>query len=171
MPCLDGLTNIFFQSFDLTVDYTPLFIFAQEHMKTLLLSGFLYLVALACLGQTTKHMEHTAKLKEKITLACKLTDKDQIKRMQELHQTLFKKIDKTIEGSTSYELVFKNPDSTLSKNLFDFIQFERLCCPWLKFQLTYQSGEGPVSLKMGNSVETKEMVYLVMELDKLPKSR
>ncbi|WP_215241142.1 tetraspanin family protein [Dyadobacter helix] len=140
-------------------------------MKTIPLSGLLWLITLACLGQTVKEMEHTAKLKEKIALACKLTDKDQIKRMQQLHQTLFKKIDKTIEEPTSYELVFDNADSTLSKDLFDFIQFERLCCPWLNFQLTYQPGEGPVSLKMGNSVETKEMVYLVMELDKLPKPR
>ncbi|WP_082214145.1 hypothetical protein [Dyadobacter psychrophilus] len=138
-------------------------------MKTIPLSGLLWLITLACLGQTVKEMEHTAKLKEKIALACKLTDKDQIKRMQQLHQTLFKKIDKTIEEPTSYELFFDNADSTLSKDLFDFIQFERLCCPWLNFQLTYQPGEGPVSLKMGNSVETKEMVYLVMELDKLPK--
>lgn len=140
-------------------------------MKILLLGGFFWLMAITCFGQTTKDMEHTAKLKEKIALACKLTDKDQIKRMQQLHQTLFKKIDKTIENATSYELVFQHPDSTLSKDLFDFIQFERLCCPWLNFQLTYQPGEGPVSLKIGNSVETKEMVYLVMELDKLSKPR
>jgi hypothetical protein len=140
-------------------------------MKTLILSGFLGLVSLTCFGQTAREMEHTANLKEKIALACKLTDKDQIKRMQQLHQTLFKKIDKIVESPISYELVFEQPDSTLSKDLFDFIQFERLCCPWLNFQLTHEPGEGPISLKMGNSVETKEMVYLVMELDKLPKSR
>jgi hypothetical protein len=140
-------------------------------MKTTLFTGLLWLIVLTCLGQTAKQMEHTANLKQKIALACKLTDKDQIKRMQQLHQTLFKKIDKTIEGPTSYELVFEHPDSTLSRDLFDFIQFERLCCPWLNFQLTYQPGEGPVSLKMGDSTETKEMVYLVMELDKLAKPR
>ncbi|WP_293870513.1 hypothetical protein [Spirosoma sp.] len=32
-----------------------------------------------------------------------------------------------------------------------------------------QPEEGPISLEMGNSAETKEMVYLVMELDKLDK--
>ena len=140
-------------------------------MKTTLLGRLFWLIALACLGQTAKQMQHTEKLKEKIALACKLTDKDQIKRMQQLHQTLFKKIVKIIEGPTSYKLVFDNADSTLSKDLFDFIQFERLCCPWLNFQLNYQPAEGPVSLKMGNSVETKEMVYLVMELGTLPKPR
>jgi hypothetical protein len=155
----------------LTVDYTPWFIFVQKNMKTLVISGLFWLMSMTCFGQTTKDMEHTAKLKQKIALACKLTDKDQIKRMQQLHQTLFKKIDKTIESPTGYELVFDHPDSTLSKDLFDFIQFERLCCPWLNFQLTYEPGDGPVSLKMGHSAETKEMVYLVMELDKLSKTR
>ncbi|TLV01357.1 hypothetical protein [Dyadobacter luticola] len=136
-------------------------------MKTILFSGILWLLAATCFGQSSD-MELTNKLKEKIALACKLTDKDQIQRMQELHQTLFKKIDKTLEGPASYELVFQKPDSTLSKDLFEFIQFERLCCPWLRFQLTFSPGDGPVLLRMGDSVETKEMVYLVMELDKLP---
>jgi len=40
---------------------------------------------------------------------------------------------------------------------------ERLCCPWLVFHLTFQPEEGPISLEMGDSAETKEMVYLVME--------
>lgn len=112
-----------------------------------------------------------AKRKEKIALACKLTDKEQIRRMNELHQTIFKKVDRTIERTTSYELVFQQPDSTLISELAEFITFERLCCPWLKFQLTFLPGEGPVSLKMGDSVETKEMVKLVMELDQLEKRR
>jgi hypothetical protein len=138
-------------------------------MKTTLPSGLLWVIVLTCLGQTANQMEHTAKLKEKIALACKLTEKDQIKHMLHLHQTLFKMINKIIHGLISYELGFDSPDSTLGKNLFYVIQFEHLCCPWLNFQLTYQPGEGPVSLRMGNLVETKEMVYLVMELDKLSK--
>ena len=136
-------------------------------MKTVFLGGIFWLLATTCFGQSLD-MEHTKKLKEKIALACKLTDKDQIRRMQELHQTLFKKIHKMLETPTSYELVFETPDSTLSQDLFEFIRFEQLCCPWLRFQLTFSPGGGPVLLKMGDSVETKEMAYLVMELDKLP---
>jgi hypothetical protein len=121
-------------------------------------------------GIAQKVMKSEAQLKEKIALACKLTDKDQVKRMNELHQTLFRKVDKAIEHPTSYELVFQKADGDLEIQLAEFIKFERLCCPWLLFQLTFQPENGPISLKMGNSTETKEMVNLVMELDKLEKT-
>ena len=140
-------------------------------MKSLLLTGLAWLVSLCCLAQTktTKTMEAEAVLKKKIALACKLTDKDQIKRMNELHQTLFKKVSRAVEHPNSYELIFEKSDNTIVGDLTEFIKFERLCCPWLVFRLTFQPEEGPISLEMGNSAETKEMVYLVMELDKLEK--
>ncbi len=141
-------------------------------MKSLLLTGFAWLVVLSCLVQTktAKTMETEAVLKKKIALACKLTDKDQIKRMNELHQTLFKKVTRAVEHTASYELVFEQSDQAIIGDLAEFIQFERLCCPWLVFQLTFQAEEGPITLEMGDSAETKEMVYLVMELDKLGKT-
>lgn len=137
-------------------------------MKLLLLTGLFCLVALSCLAQAkpTKTIETEAILKKKIALACKLTDKDQIKRMNELHQTLFKKVTRAVEHPNSYELVFDKSDNAIIGDIAEFIKFERLCCPWLMFHLTFQPEEGPISLKMGDSVETKEMVYLVMELDK-----
>ncbi|GAB4024882.1 hypothetical protein [Spirosoma gilvum] len=112
-------------------------------------------------------MTHQAKLKEEIALACKLTDQQQVRRMNELHQTLFPKIVKVVERKTSYILVFQQADDHLLSKLIEFIQFERLCCPWLKFTLTFPPAQGLISLQMGNSAETKEMVKLVMELDKL----
>lgn len=140
-------------------------------MKSLLLTGFVWLLALSCLAQTKTPttIENQAVLKKKIALACQLTDKDQIKRMNELHQTLFKKVSRTVEHPASYELVFAGADNPIISDLAEFIKFERLCCPWLIFHLTVQSEEGPISLEMGDSAETKEMVYLVMELDKLNK--
>lgn len=109
-------------------------------------------------------------LKKKIALACKLTDKEQIKRMNELHRTLFKKISQVIEHQNSYELVFDQAGDGMISDLTEFIKFERQCCPWLVFHLTFQPEEGPISLEMGDSKETKQMVYLVMELDKLPET-
>ncbi|MBD2705783.1 hypothetical protein IC229_34595 [Spirosoma sp. BT702] len=106
-------------------------------------------------------------LKKKIALACKLTDHDQIKRMNELHQTLFKKVARAVEHPTSYELIFNQSDNAMIADLTEFIKFERQCCPWLVFHLTFQPEEGPISVGMGNSEETKQMVYLDMELDKL----
>jgi hypothetical protein len=153
------------------MDYTPPFKFIIKNMKSLLLTGLVWLIALSGLAQTksTNTMETEAVLKKKIVLACKLTDKDQIKRMNELHQTLFTKVRRAVEHPASYELVFEKSDNTIIGDLAEFIKFERLCCPWLVFHLTVQPEEGPILLEMGDSAETKEMVYLVMELDKLDK--
>lgn len=136
--------------------------------------SFFLLIFLSCavgrvsLGQSTsKSMAKTAQLKQEIALACRLTDKDQIRRMNELHQSLFKKVSRVIDHPDAVELVFAQPDSLISNELGEFIRFERLCCPWLLFQLTYLPDNGPVSLKMGNSPKTKQMVELVMELDKI----
>ena len=139
-------------------------------MKTLLFSLMGVLFFVNAFAQTKK-MDQEKKLKEKIALACILTDKDQIKRMNELHQTIFKKADKALEHANSYELLFNKPDSSLNKELFEFIHFEQLCCPWLKFQVSFEPGNGPVSLKLGNSAQTKEMANLVMQLDKLRAAR
>lgn len=140
-----------------------------KNMKAFFLLNLLCLGnVLYCMAQTskTKTIASKAKLTEKIALACKLTDRDQISRMNELHRTIFKKVDKTIEHAKSYELIFRHPDTGLPVEIAEFIRFERLCCPWLLFQLSFQPNEGPISLKMGNSAETKEMVKLVMGLDK-----
>lgn len=40
---------------------------------------------------------HHPKLKEKIALACNLTAPNQVERMNELHQTLFQNVSRTIE--------------------------------------------------------------------------
>ena len=116
---------------------------------------------------TAKAMAKTNQLKQEIALACRLTDKDQIRRMNELHQSLFKKVSRIIDHSDAIELIFTQPDSLISNELGEFIRFERLCCPWLLFQLTYSPEHGPVSLKMGDSPKTKQMIELVMELDKI----
>ncbi|MFC5407869.1 hypothetical protein ACFPMF_01015 [Larkinella bovis] len=112
-------------------------------------------------------MNHPVTLKAKIALACQLTAPDQVRRMNELHQTLFKKVTQLVEHATSYDLVFQKPDRGLYAELMEFIQFERLCCPWLKFQLVFEPGDGPVFLRLGNSPETREMVKLVMKLEQL----
>lgn len=65
------------------------------------------------MGQAKMPKTMETDLKKKIALACKLTDKDQIKRMNELHQTLFKKVSRAVEHPNSYELVFDGSDNAV----------------------------------------------------------
>lgn len=86
--------------------------------------------------------------------------------MKELHETIFKKITSTIEHDDSYELIFANTNNDFVMEIAEFIQFERLCCPWLKFQLTFAPKKGNIALKMGDSRQARDMAKLVMGFDK-----
>nr|WP_295926697.1 hypothetical protein [uncultured Dyadobacter sp.] len=139
-------------------------------MKALIITVLACLIRLSGSAQTPIVNTMETELKKRIALACKLTDKEQIKRMNELHQTLFKKVSQVVEHPNSYELIFEHANNPVISNISEFIRFERQCCPWLIFRLTFQPDEGPVSLEMGDSQETKQMVYLVMKLDELHKA-
>ena len=145
----------------------------KKNRRAFLVTGLILFVTFSGTAQIKKTMtmETETVLKKKIALACKLTDRDQIRRMNDLHQTIFRNVSRTVEHPNSYELVFEKSDNTIIGELAEFIKFERICCPWLMFRLTFQPEEGPISLEMGDSAETKEMVYLVMELDKIGKPR
>ncbi len=143
------------------MDYTPLFIFTRKTMKILILTGLCLSLVFNSMGQSTKPV-----LPDSIVMACELSSKEQVKRMKELHETIFKKISSTVEHEDNYELIFTNTTNDFVMEVAEFIQFERLCCPWLKFQLTFLPKKGNISLKMGDSRQAKDMAKLVMGFDK-----
>lgn len=130
-------------------------------MRILILIGLSFGLIFNSMGQSTK-----SALPDSIVLTCELSSKGQVKRMKELHETIFKKISSTIEHEDSYELIFANTNNDFVMEIAEFIQFERLCCPWLKFQLTFTPKKGNISLKIGDSRQARDMAKLVMGFDK-----
>jgi len=61
-----------------------------------------------------------------------------------------------------YEFRFPNETDFISK-VAEFISNERLCCPFLEFNLNIRSSDGPVSLSLTGPIGTQE--FLRAEFD------
>jgi hypothetical protein len=55
------------------------------------------------------------------------------------------------------------PDASLLADLFTMIQLEHQCCPFLKFTLTVEAGDGPTWLEMTGPPGTKEFLNTILE--------
>ena len=58
------------------------------------------------------------------------------------------------ESKHGYRLCLKS-DENLYRDALELILLERRCCPFLLMTLDFSSGEGPVYLDIGGSVESK----------------
>jgi hypothetical protein len=61
------------------------------------------------------------------------------------------------EVENGYELMFPNETELIIK-IADFIANERLCCPFLKFNLQVVSNDEPVSLSLTGPIGTQEFL-------------
>jgi hypothetical protein len=89
--------------------------------------------------------------------ACNLTSKEQAKRYKELRDVLFNRIASVKELPDGYDLLF-NEKLEFSKQLVEFINFERECCPSFTFSLNFEPHEGPIHLQVKGSKGIKDMI-------------
>jgi hypothetical protein len=61
------------------------------------------------------------------------------------------------ELEVGYEFYFRGSGQWAAR-LTEFIVFERGCCPFLAFELIFESEEGPISLRVHGPEGVKEMV-------------
>ena len=54
-------------------------------------------------------------------------------------------------------------DSVLLADLFTLIQLEHQCCPFLKFTLIVEAGDGPTWLELTGPAGTKEFLTSMLE--------
>jgi hypothetical protein len=66
------------------------------------------------------------------------------------------------EKEDGFEYRFPS-DASLLAELFEFIQFEHECCPFLKFTLTVAPGDGPTWLELTGPAGTKEFLNTILE--------
>ena len=75
---------------------------------------------------------------------------------------LFKSVQSVQEADNGYEFTFPN-ESDLIVRIGEFVANERLCCPFLTFNLNVSPDTQPVSLTLTGPVGTRE--FLQAELD------
>ena len=70
---------------------------------------------------------------------------------------LFSQIEETHELPSGYEFRFADETSVLVR-LADFVSLEKLCCPFLRFEIEVEAESGPVWLRLTGREGVKEFI-------------
>jgi len=85
-----------------------------------------------------------------------LSERDRLRR-EELVSALGHSLQELYETEQGYGMVFEPKTSTLAE-LVEFIALERICCPFLNFELRVQEENGPVRLEMSGREGVKQFL-------------
>ena len=66
------------------------------------------------------------------------------------------------ETASGFAYRFPSDDSLLA-DLFTLIQLEHQCCPFLRFSLVVEAGDGPIWLELTGPPGTKEFLTSIFE--------
>jgi len=97
-----------------------------------------------------------------IPIACLLPKDELTQRREQVHREVFSGITTTQELADGYELVFPSDAAWLTR-LTEFVSYERVCCPFLTFELLMDPNQAPLRLRIRGSEEIK--TFLESELD------
>src|SRR5260221_6736407 len=92
-----------------------------------------------------------------LTIACTLTTPELQERRSTLLQEVRAAALEVKETEDGFAYRFASDDSLLA-DLFMLIQLEHQCCPFLRFSLVVEAGDGPVWLELTGPPGTKEFL-------------
>lgn len=89
-----------------------------------------------------------------IPIVCTLNAADLDQRRQEVGDSIFSQAEAWQELADGYQFRFPGSDEWADQ-LLDFIKFERRCCPFFKFELSFEPNQSYVwlSLRGGEGVK------------------
>jgi hypothetical protein len=92
-----------------------------------------------------------------LPLACSLSEPDLAKRRRELAENVSGGVLKVNEIEDGYAFVFPG-NAEWATSLVELVNAERACCPFLAFELVFESDLGPVLLKISGPERVKEFI-------------
>lgn len=90
-------------------------------------------------------------------LACGLNEPRQVHHRHSLIQELKQAVQEKRELSDGYALRFPGEEQRCRK-LTDFIAFERVCCPFLVFEMKFEAFGGPIWLHVMGPHGVKDVI-------------
>ena len=90
-----------------------------------------------------------------IPIACTLT-KDEMPARREMFRKMGGAVEETVEREDGFAYRFASDERL--PDLAAVIQAERRCCPFLRFVVTCEPGNGPVWLEVTGPAGTKEII-------------
>jgi hypothetical protein len=98
--------------------------------------------------------------KMSLPVACSLTEAELQERRHSVLQKLRHSVIEVKELSEGYAYRFP-PDDVLIAELAQLVSLERRCCPFLRFGITVEPGDGPLWLEMSGPQGTKDFLASV----------
>lgn len=95
-------------------------------------------------------------------VACKLLGREFAERKEAMSRELFAHAELVEELQDGYAFRFAGADPWDAKML-EFINTERQCCPFFRFEIVFEPNDGPVWLRLRGSTAVKE--FMLLELD------
>lgn len=92
-----------------------------------------------------------------LPIACNLTEASLAARRNEIAKEIFSECLEINELKDGYEFRFKGDDIWFNK-LTEFVAFERKCCPFFTFNLTFEPNQSAIVLSMQGAEGTKEFI-------------
>lgn len=94
---------------------------------------------------------------EENPIACRLSARDLAERREEVTRQLFAHVDAREELPDGFGFRFPAADPWAALAL-EFIQTERECCPFFRFEMIFMPNDGPFWLRLGGSAEAKAFI-------------
>ena len=95
-----------------------------------------------------------------LPVACSLMDSELQERRRNILQTVRSAVSEVKETENGFLYRFPS-DGGWIKELANLVELERQCCPFLRFSITVEAGDGPVWLEMTGPQGTKEFLIEV----------
>lgn len=101
---------------------------------------------------------------DEVLIACRLSARDLASRREEITQQLFSHVEAREELPDGFGFRFPSVEPWASLAL-EFIQTERQCCPFFRFEMVFLPNDGPFWLRLGGSPEIKAFIMTELGLD------
>ena len=97
-----------------------------------------------------------------LPVACSLIDRELQERRRDVLQKVRSVVSQVEELENGFRYRFPSDDGRITE-LANLVELEHRCCPFLKFKMTVEPGDGAIWLQMTGPQGTKEFLAEVFE--------
>lgn len=90
-------------------------------------------------------------------VSCRLSSEELLERKAELRELVLSKVDRKETQANGHVFYFRD-DPELLQHLMEFVQKEKACCPFFKFDLSILPFEKGIALQISGSDEAIDMI-------------
>lgn len=100
------------------------------------------------------------------TLVCNLSEAEKAKRRPKAEALFRDRLDSYRKTDDGYAFRFEPEDDVLER-IFEFVDAERQCCPFFRFEVTVTPDGGPLELVIGGSEQIQSFLeeQMIPEVD------